>query len=111
GTRPKDFDLIWTSDWLADLLNEHGWFVAFPYRRGRGLSDGLYDEGFARDRAQGYAPEAALSLPGAERALTDANAALTALRARRDLDHGAILVGGISRGGVVAIMQAGSMPT
>ncbi|WP_298976133.1 hypothetical protein [uncultured Roseobacter sp.] len=111
GTRPSDFDLIWTSDWLADMLNEHGWFVVFPYRRGRGLSDGQYDEGFALDRSKGYSPEAALSLPGAERALTDANAALAALRKRLDLDQGAILVGGISRGGVVAIMQAGSMPT
>lgn len=110
GTQPRDFDRIWTSDWLADLLNEHGWLVAFPYRRGRGLSDGLYDEGFALDRSEGYSPKAALSLPGAERALTDANAALVALGERADVQRGKVLVGGISRGGVVAILQAGSMP-
>ncbi|WP_299741122.1 dienelactone hydrolase family protein [uncultured Roseobacter sp.] len=110
GTRPSDFDRVWTSAWLADLLNEHGWLVAFPYRRGRGMSDGLYDEGFAPNRADGYSPEAAVSLPGAERALTDANAALAVLRLRPEVEQSKILVGGVSRGGVVAIMQAGSRP-
>ncbi|WP_189799522.1 dienelactone hydrolase family protein [Tateyamaria sp. syn59] len=110
GTRPSDFDRVWTSAWLADLLNEYGWLVAFPYRRGRGMSDGLYDEGFAPDRADGYSPKAEFSIPGAERALTDANSALAALRSRPDVAQSDILVGGVSRGGVVAIMQAGSKP-
>jgi len=110
GTRPSDFDRVWTSAWLADLLNEHGWLVAFPYRRGRGMSDGLYDEGFTLNRAEGYSPDDALSLPGAERALTDANAALAALRSWPEVAQSEILVGGVSRGGVVAILQAGSKP-
>jgi hypothetical protein len=33
---------------LADFLNNRGWIVVFPQRRGRGRSDGLYDEGFSR---------------------------------------------------------------
>ncbi|WP_298922379.1 dienelactone hydrolase family protein [uncultured Roseobacter sp.] len=110
GKNASDFDQIWTPDWLADVLNEHGWLAAFPQRRGRGLSDGLYDEGFAEDRSEGYSPKAELSLPGAERALEDANAALDALRKRADVSPTQTLVGGVSRGGVVAIMQAGDRP-
>ncbi|MCP4318162.1 MAG: hypothetical protein GY789_19640 [Hyphomicrobiales bacterium] len=104
------FRYVWSNDWFADLLNANGWIVAFPQRRGRGGSDGLYDEGFAEDRSHGYSPKAARSLPGAERALTDANAALAALRRRSDVDPGKALLGGVSRGGVVAIMQAGQNP-
>ena len=104
------FRYVWSNDWLADLLNANGWIVAFPQRRGRGGSDGLYDEGFAEDRTQGYSPLAAISLAGAERALTDANAALAALRERPDVAPGKILLGGVSRGGVVSIMQAGHRP-
>lgn len=110
GKHASDFDQIWANDWLANVLNENGWLVAFPQRRGRGLSDGLYDEGFAEDRSQGYSPKAALSLPGAERALIDANAALAALKKRPDVASGRALLGGQSRGGVVAIMQAGQSP-
>ena len=95
----------------ADLLNANGWIVAFPQRRGRGGSDGLYDEDFAEDRLHGYSPKAARSLLGAERALKDADAALVALRRRPDVDAGKVLLGGVSRGGVVAIMQAGQNPS
>ena len=84
--------------------------MAFPQRRGRGGSDGLYDEGFSEDRSQGYSTEARLSLPGAERALADANAALAALQARPDVSGDKVLLSGVSRGGVVALMQAGDRP-
>lgn len=110
GRFPTDFQWVWSHDWFADILNADGWLVAFPQRRGRGQSDGLYDEGFAEDRTQGYSPKAAISLPGAERALTDANAALSALRQRQDVDAGKALLAGMSRGGVVAIIQAGHDP-
>ncbi|WP_171232749.1 S9 family peptidase [Ruegeria sp. HKCCA4812] len=110
GTNERDFEWFFTNDWFADVLNAHGWIVAFPQRRGRGGSDGLYDEGFAEDRSQGYSTEARLSLPGAERALIDANAALAALRERPDVSDGPVLFSGVSRGGVVALMQAGDQP-
>ncbi len=110
GKNPRDFEWFFTNDWFADVLNAHGWIVAFPQRRGRGGSDGLYDEGFSEDRPQGYSTEARLSLPGADRALIDANAALAALRERPDVSDGAVLFSGVSRGGVVALMQAGDQP-
>ena len=110
GTNPADFDWFFTNDWFADVLNAHGWIAAFPQRRGRGGSDGLYDEGFSEDRTKGYSPQSRLSLPGAERALTDANAALAALQQRHDVRDGPVLLSGVSRGGVVALMQAGDQP-
>lgn len=110
GTNERDFAWVFTNDWFADVLNANGWMVAFPQRRGRGGSDGLYDEGFSEDRSKGYSIEAHLSLPGAERALTDANAALAALRSRPDVSDGPVLFSGVSRGGVVALMQAGDQP-
>ena len=48
GNDPALFTETWFSTDLADFLNERGWIVAFPQRRGRGKSDGLYDEGFGR---------------------------------------------------------------
>ncbi|MEM9396191.1 MAG: CocE/NonD family hydrolase, partial [Pseudomonadota bacterium] len=110
GTNPRDFQRLFSNDWFADVLNAHGWIAAFPQRRGRGGSDGLYDEGFSEDRSQGYSTEARLSLPGAERALIDANAALSALQKRPDVSDDAVLFSGVSRGGVVALLQAGSQP-
>jgi dienelactone hydrolase len=110
GKQPIWFKEVWTNDWLADILNENGWIAAFPQRRGRGGSDGLYDEGFAEDRSQGYSSNSAISIAGAERALEDANAALATLRQRPIVKSGKTLLAGMSRGGVVAIMQAGQRP-
>lgn len=108
GQQPRWFKAVWTNDWLADIFNQNGWIAAFPQRRGRGGSDGLYDEGFAEDRTQGYSPEATRSIAGAERALEDANAALAALKKMPMVQSGETLLAGVSRGGVVAIMQAGT---
>ncbi|MEM9579181.1 MAG: hypothetical protein AAF891_00730 [Pseudomonadota bacterium] len=111
GKQPVWFRAVWYNDWLADILNEHGWIAAFPQRRGRGGSDGLYDEGFAEDRSQGYSTNAAISIAGADRALDDANAALSALQQMPMVAASRpALLAGFSRGGVVAIMQAGQMP-
>lgn len=35
---------------ISNYFNDRGWMVVFPQRRGRGKSDGLYDEGFEPDR-------------------------------------------------------------
>lgn len=118
GRDPAIRGQVWRNDWLADMLNARGWLVAFVQRRGRGGSDGLYDEGFGPDRNAGYSPKAKYAIPGADRALLDAEAALLALRTRADVAGGvddnvaggALLLGGLSRGGVVAIMQAGAHP-
>jgi hypothetical protein len=84
GTDPNLFTQTYASPGIADFLVERGWMVAFPQRRGRGKSDGLYDEGFAPDRALGYSCDPDRSLPGADRALVDIKAAVEALQQRSD---------------------------
>ncbi|WP_063800191.1 alpha/beta hydrolase family protein [Bradyrhizobium retamae] len=92
----------WFSTDLANFLNDRGWIVAYPQRRGRGKSDGLYDEG--------YACNVDMSLGGADRALADIDAAIAALRRRQDIASAPILIGGQSRGGVLSIAYAGLHP-
>jgi dienelactone hydrolase len=110
GGNPGRFTKTWFAHDLADFLNDHGWIVAFPQRRGRGKSDGLYDEGFAENRMHGYTGDIDITLRGADRALSDIDAAIAALRQRQDVAHTPVLVGGVSRGGVLSIAYAGRHP-
>ena len=61
GNRPSEFKTTWTNPALAKFFTEKGWLVAFPQRRGRGKSDGIYDEGFEANRTAGYSCNPALS--------------------------------------------------
>ncbi|MEM9027579.1 MAG: alpha/beta hydrolase [Pseudomonadota bacterium] len=107
GTDQVAAKKTWVNAWLADVLNEHGWFVAFPQRRGRGRSDGIYGEGFDPDRSKGYTCDVDRSLAGAERALDDISAAVSSLRQRSDIDRTPVLLAGQSRGGILSIAYAG----
>jgi len=110
GVNPRLFTETWFSTDLADFLNARGWIVAFPQRRGRGKSDGLYDEGFAENRARGYTGDVETTLRGADRALGDIDAAIAVLRRRPDVAPAPVLIGGVSRGGVLSIAYAGQHP-
>jgi len=104
------FSDTWTNPWLAEMLNERGWIVAFPQRRGRGKSDGLYDEGFEIDRSQGYTCDTKRSLAGADRALNDIHSVVSALRQRAEVKAEPILLAGNSRGGILSVAYAGLYP-
>lgn len=106
GDDPSLFRVTYTSEVIAKFFIERGWLVAFPQRRGRGASDGLYDEGFTPDRSR-YSCLSEPALAGLERALQDADAATDFLAARADVDASTMLSAGTSRGGVLAIAQAG----
>jgi dienelactone hydrolase len=110
GRNTALFTQTWFAADLADFLNKRGWMVAFPQRRGRGKSDGLYDEGFAENRQFGYACDADRTLRGADRALGDIDAAIAALRRRQDVASTPVLIGGQSRGGILAVAYAGLHP-
>jgi dienelactone hydrolase len=110
GSNPSLFTQTWFATDLADFLNNHGWIVAFPQRRGRGKSDGLYDEGFAENRRLGYTSDSYTTFRGADRALSDIDAAIAALRRRQDVAPTPALIGGVSRGGVLSIAYAGLHP-
>jgi len=110
GDDPDSFGYTWTNPWLADILTERGLMVAFVQRRGRGQSDGLYDEGFSEDRSMGYTCDAEISLAGADRAIEDVAAAIEALRTRSDVTSDPILMAGVSRGGALSIAYSGRYP-
>jgi dienelactone hydrolase len=110
GTRPERFTRTSWNFGLAEVFLDRGWMVAFPQRRGRGRSDGLYDEGFTPARTNGYSCDPARSLPGADRALSDIEAAVKELLRRPDVSRRAILMGGNSRGGILSVAYAGKHP-
>jgi dienelactone hydrolase len=109
GANPKVFRQTWSAPSLARFFVARGWMVAFPQRRGRGKSDGLYDEGFMPDRSR-YSGDPNQCLLGAERALTDIAAAIDVLRKRPDVQSVPPLIGGQSRGGILSIAYAGKHP-
>jgi len=81
GTEPLLFPWFWQPDTVIHYFVDRGWSVVLPSRRGRGGSEGGYDEGFGPDRSQGYSFSPAYSLPGADRALADINAITDVIRA------------------------------
>ena len=95
---------------LAGFFTDRGWMVVYPQRRGRGASDGIYDEGFLPDRSR-YACDVQYSQPGFERALADIDAALDAVIKRDDVDATRVVIAGQSRGGILAIAYAGTRPS
>ena len=109
GADPSLFGTTVTFKTAARFFVERGFMVAFPQRRGRGRSDGLYDEGFTADRS-GYSCDRDISLAGAERALDDLDAAVDWLRQRSDVDTTNMLIGGVSRGGILSVAHAAERP-
>lgn len=109
GSDPSLFPQVFNDRGIARFFVNRGWAVVFPQRRGRGGSDGLYDEGFAADRS-GYSCEATRSLAGAERAMDDADVVLDHLQLHADVDVTRMLVGGVSRGGALSIAHVERRP-
>jgi dienelactone hydrolase len=103
-TRPIDYPEV------ARIFVERGWAVVMPARRGRGGSEGQYDEGFAPNRSLGYACDLAYSLPGAERALRDIEAAMDAILVFPFVDPTRVVIAGQSRGGILSVAYAGQHP-
>lgn len=110
GDNPALFRQTFTSEPVARAFVERGWMVVFPQRRGRGASDGVYDEGFEPDRSR-YACTATLALAGLARAMEDADVILAQVRVRPDVDTTRLLVAGQSRGGLLAVAHSGRQPT
>lgn len=107
GDRPEWFKLTWSSPEVGRYFTDKGWQVVFPQRRGRGRSDGLYDEGFEPDRSR-YSCKAAHALPGLDRAMVDLDAVMAHLRTQADVDMQRLLIGGVSRGGILSVAYAGT---
>ncbi len=109
GDDPSLFSQVYSSETLAKAFVDRGFMVLFPQRRGRGGSGGLYDEGFEADRSR-YSCSRSLALAGLERALEDADAIRAHVLTRADVNTARIVVGGISRGGILAVAHAARHP-
>lgn len=96
---------------VAEFFVQRGWAVVMPARRGRAGSGGQYDEGFSAIRALGYSCIPSLSLAGADRALRDVEAAVTAVQGMAFVDLDRMVIGGTSRGGALSVAYAGTHPT
>ena len=96
---------------VASFFVQRGWAVVIPARRGRAGSDGKYDEGFSIIRVFGYTCFPSRSLAGADRALRDIEAAMTAILDMPFVDRTCVAIGGVSRGGALSIAYAGIHPT
>ena len=109
GSDTSLFTNTYVSEPVAKFFTDRGWMVAFPQRRGRGQSGGLYDEGFVANRAF-YSCEKDVTLAGSERALDDLDAGVDWLRSRADVDTTRMLAAGVSRGGVLSIVHLARRP-
>jgi len=107
GDKPEWFTRTWTSPEIARYFVNKGWMVLFPQRRGRGKSDGLYDEGFEVDRSR-YSCQPELSIPGLDRAVADLEVVMAHVQNRGDVDAHRLLIGGVSRGGILSVAFAGT---
>lgn len=110
GTDPTIFAQRYDPRPQVEWFTTRGWAVILPSRRGRGGSEGLYDEGFSLDRSRGYSCEAPLSLAGAERALRDIDAITAVVLAQPLIDRSRVAVGGQSRGGILSVAWSGRQP-
>ena len=110
GRDPALFRAPFDPPSLRAYFTSRGWALILPSRRGRGGSEGLYDEGFSRDRTEGYSCEKAIALAGANRALRDIDAVTADVLRLPAVDRDRVIVGGVSRGGVLAIAHAGRQP-
>jgi dienelactone hydrolase len=110
GTDPYRFTQPIDEPPLAQFFVQRGWAVILPARRGRGNSEGVYDEGFDQERTLGYTCDPPRSLAGAERALADIAAAMDAIRAFPFVDPQRLVIGGQSRGGILSVAYAGLYP-
>ena len=111
GTDPALFGRPYNPQIQAEWFMARGWAVVAPSRRGRGGSEGFYDEGFALDRSSGYTCETPLSLAGADRALRDVDAITSLILAQPFVDRSHVAVAGQSRGGILAVAWSGRQPT
>jgi dienelactone hydrolase len=109
GDDPSLFGQVFSSEAIARVFADMGWMVLFLQRRGRGGSDGLYDEGFEPDRSR-YSCRREHALPGFTHALEDAEVILEHARARADVDPTRLVAGGVSRGGILALAHAARRP-
>lgn len=87
---------------LAEFYNSHGFVFFLPHRHGQGRSPGIY----IMDEIQGSHGVPNVAVQAQEVANQDVVAALTWLRARREVDPNRVVVSGCSFGGIQTLLAA-----
>lgn len=109
GSDPREVTHTVTYAELAAFFNERGWMVVFPQRRGRGKSEGRYAEGW-QPESRRYSCDPSVSLAGLKHAMQDIGEVTQYLKNRADVDQTRVLIGGHSKGGILAIAFAATQP-
>lgn len=109
GNDPKEVRYTVTYPELAQFFNSKGWAVVLPQRRGRGQSGGQYAEGWDSEK-QRYACDPALAQTSMARAMADLDATQTYLEKQSFVDTKRMLLGGHSKGGILAMAYAAQNP-
>ena len=110
GKEPEQFRQIWEFGSLRRFFLTKDYAVIRIFRRGRGQSEGIYDEGFSANRAEGYSCDPNLSIPGADRGIQDIKAAMEVIQKMPYVDAENMFMGGWSRGGILSVIYAGKFP-
>ena len=110
GKDPDRFQISWLPGTIINYFVDRGWAVVLPSRRGRGGSEGIYNEGFGKNRSKGYSWKPKYSIPGADRALKDVDAITEAILEEPFVDRTRVIVGGVSRGGILSVAHSGQRP-
>ena len=110
GNQPALYRRLADFPRTAQFFSQRGWMLVAPQRRGRGGSDGVYDEGFGPDRSSGYSCDPVTALAGLDRATEDVGVVLDHLAQQPGVDSRRMLISGVSRGGALAIACAGRWP-
>jgi dienelactone hydrolase len=93
-TQTSEFPIV------ARYFVAQGWAVLIPMWRGRGQSEGAYQEGY----------QCGSEAHGIDRAVEDLDGVFRSLREQPWANINQVLVGGQSRGGLLAVVYAGRWP-
>lgn len=109
GNNPQEVTFTASYPALSKYFTDKGWMVVVPQRRGRGKSGGKYAEGWDAERGR-YTCDVNTAATSIEHAMQDLDVVMKHLQTLADVDQHRLLIGGHSKGGILAIAYAARQP-